>query len=59
MWEIYNNTLEKFPFGINEEIDVFLPSKKEIVHRRVGFEFDNFLHIDKQENSNRCTVEFD
>jgi len=59
MWESYNKVLEDFPFGISEEIDVFLPSKKEMVHRRVGFQFDDFLHIDKSENSDRCSVEFD
>ena len=59
MWEIYSKTLEEFPFGINEEVDVFLPSKREMVHRRVGFQFDDFIHVDKSENSNRCTVEFD
>ena len=59
MWESYNKVLEEFPFGISEEIDVFLPSKKEKVHRRVGFQFDDFVHIDKQENSDRCSVEFD
>ena len=59
MWEIYNKTLEEFPFGISEEIDVFIPSLQEKVHRRVGFQFDDFLHIDKSENSNRCIVEFD
>ena len=59
MWEIYSKTLEEFPFGINEEVDVFLPSKREMVQRRVGFQFDDFIHVDKSENSNRCTVEFD
>ena len=59
MWESYNKVLEEFPFGISEEIDVFLPSKKEKVHRRVGFQLDDFVHIDKQENSDRCSVEFD
>ena len=59
MWEIYSKTLEEFPFGINEEVDVFLPSKREMVHRRVGFQFDDFIHVDKSENSDRCTVEFD
>lgn len=59
MWEIYNKTLEEFPFGINDEVDVFLPSKREMVHRRVGFQFDDFVHVDKSENSDRCTVEFD
>ena len=59
MWESYNKTLEEFPFGISEEIDVFLPSKKEKVHRRVGFQFDDFLHVNKSENTDRCSVEFD
>lgn len=59
MWEIYSKTLEEFPFGINEEVDVFLPSKREMVHRRVGFQFDDFIHVNKSENSDRCTVEFD
>lgn len=59
MWEKYNKTLEEFPFGINEEIDVFIPSLQEKVHRRVGFQFDDFIHINKQENIDRCTVEFD
>lgn len=59
MWESYNNILEEFPFGISEEIDVFIPSLKKKVHRRVGFQFDDFLHIDKSENSDRCTIEFD
>ena len=59
MWEKYNKTLEEFPFGINEEIDVFIPSLQKKVHRRVGFQFDDFIHVNKQENIDRCTVEFD
>lgn len=59
VWKKYNETLEKFPFGISDEIDVFLPSKKAKVHRRVGFQFNDFLQVDKQENSDRCSVEFD
>lgn len=59
MWQSYNKTLEEFPFGINEEIDVFIPSLKKMVHRRVGFQFDDFIHVDKSENADRCTVEFD
>lgn len=59
MWKIYNKTLNDFPFGINEEIDVFIPSLQKKVHRRVGFQLDDFLHIDKSEDSDRCVVEFD
>lgn len=59
MWKKYNATLENFPFGISEEIDVYLPSLKKKVHRRLGFQFTDFIHVDKQENSDRCVVEFD
>lgn len=59
MWESYNKILEEFPFGISEEIDVFIPSLKKKVHRRVGFQFDDFLHVNNSENSDRCVVEFD
>lgn len=58
MWESYNKILEEFPFGISEEIDVFIPSLKKKVHRRVGFQFDDFLHVNNSENSDRCVVEF-
>ena len=59
MWEQYNSVLEKYPFGIKEEIEVFIPSLNKVVQRRVGFQFDDFLRIDKQKDPNRCTVEFD
>ena len=59
MWESYNGVLEKYPFGINEEIDVFIPSLKKYVHRRLGFQFDDFIRIDKQTDVDRCSVEFD
>jgi hypothetical protein len=59
IWEKYNKVLESFPFGINEEIDVFLPSKKTKVHRRVGFQYNDFIRIDKHEDTDRCVVEFD
>jgi hypothetical protein len=59
MWQTYNKTLEEFPFGLNEEIDVFLPSQKKKVHRRVSFQFTDFIHADKAENIDRCVVEFD
>ena len=59
VWEKYNEVVNKYPFGIKDDIDVYIPSLKKKVHRRVGFQFDDFLHIDRHENSDRCTVEFD
>lgn len=59
VWDKYNKTLDKFPFGIKEEIDVFIPSLKKKVHRRVGFQFDDFIQVNKHEESDRCVVEFD
>lgn len=59
IWDKYNKIIEDFPFGIRDDIDVFIPSLKKKVHRRVGFQFDDFLHIDKHEDSDRCIVEFD
>ena len=44
---------------IKDDIDVYIPSLKKKVHRRVGFQFDDFIHVDKSENVDRCTVEFD
>ena len=59
MWNKYNKIVEDFPFGIKDDIDVYIPSLKKKVHRRVGFQFNDFLHIDKHEDSDRCIVEFD
>ena len=59
VWEKYNEVVSKYPFGIKDDIDVYIPSLKKKVHRRVGFQFDDFIHIDRHENSDRCTVEFD
>ena len=59
IWSLYEKTVGKFPFGIKDDIDVFLPSLKKVVHRRVGFQFNDFLHIDRQEESDRYTVKFD
>lgn len=59
IWETYNQVVNKYPFGIKDDIDVFIPSLKKKVHRRVGFQFDDFLHIDRHEDSDRCVVEFD
>ena len=59
VWDKYNKVLEDFPFGIKDDVDVFIPSLKKKVHRRVGFQFDDFIHIDKHEDSDRCVVEFD
>lgn len=59
IWEIYNKTLEEFPFGIKEEMDVFIPSLKTKVRRRVGFQLDDFIHVNKSESTDRYVVEFD
>ncbi len=59
VWEKYNDVVNKYPFGIKDDIDVYIPSLKKKVHRRVGFQFDDFIHTDRHENSDRCTVEFD
>ena len=59
IWEQYTKVVDDFPFGLKDDIDVFLPSKKEVVHRRVGFQFNDFLQFDKSENTDRCVVEFD
>ena len=59
MWEKYNDVVEKYPFGIKDDVDVFIPSLKKKVHRRVGFQFNDFVQIDRHEDINRCTVEFD
>ena len=59
VWEKYNEVVSKYPFGIKDDIDVYIPSLKKKVHRRVGFQFDDFIHTDRQEDSDRCTVEFD
>ena len=59
MWEKYNDVVEKYPFGIKDDIDVYIPSLKKKVHRRVGFQFNDFVQIDRHEDINRCTVEFD
>lgn len=59
VWEKYNSVVDKYPFGIKDDIDVYVPSLKKKVHRRVGFQFDDFVHTDRHEESDRCTVEFD
>ena len=59
VWEKYNEVVDKYPFGIKDDIDVYIPSLKKKVHRRVGFQFDDFIHTDRHENSDRCIVEFD
>lgn len=59
IWEQYTKITNDFPFGFKEDIDVYIPSLKKKVHRRVGFQLDDFLHFDKSENVDRCVVEFD
>ena len=59
VWEKYNDVVNKYPFGIKDDIDVYISSLKKKVHRRVGFQFDDFIHIDRHEDSDRCVVEFD
>lgn len=59
IWENYNKVIEDYPFGFKEDIDVYLKSLKKTVHRRVGFQLDDFIHIDGHENTDRYTVEFD
>ena len=59
LWDKYSEIIDDFPFGIKDEIEVFIPSLKKKVNRRVGFQFDDFVHIDKYEKSDRCIVEFD
>lgn len=59
VWEKYNEVVNKYPFGIKDDIDVYIPSLKKKVHRRVGFQFDDFIHVDRHEDSDRCVVEFD
>jgi hypothetical protein len=59
VWQKYNDVVDKYPFGIRDDLDVYIPSLRKKVHRRVGFQFDDFIHTDRHENSDRCTVEFD
>lgn len=59
IWLKYNDVIEKFPFGIKDDVDVFIPSLNKTVHRRVGFQLDDFIHIDKHQDVDRYTVEFD
>jgi hypothetical protein len=59
IWEKYNNVINGFPFGFKEDIDVYLTSQQKVVHRRVGFQLDDFLHINGHKDSDRYTVEFD
>ena len=59
IWKKYNDVINKYPFGIKDDIDVYIPSLKKKVHRRVGFQFDDFIHVDRHEDSDRCVVEFD
>ena len=59
VWEKYNDVINKYPFGIKDDIDVYISSLKKKVHRRVGFQFNDFVHTDKHEDSDRCVVEFD
>ena len=58
VWDSYNDVLSKYPFGFKDEIDVFIPSLNKKVTRRVGFQFNDFLHINRQKNVDRCVVEF-
>ena len=70
-WDIYNNKLpisvwdnyikvvNDYPFGLKDDIDVFVPSLNKVVHRRVGFQFDDYIHINNSQIINRCIVEFD
>lgn len=59
IWDIYSDILKEFSFGISDDVEVFIPSLQKKVTRRVGFQFDDFLHIDKKERNDRYTVEFD
>lgn len=59
MWESYNKVVEDYPFGIKDEIEVYLPSLKKKVNRRVGFQFDDFIHVDRHQDDDRCSIEFD
>lgn len=59
IWESYTSVTKEFPFGFKDEADVFIPSLNKTVHRRVGFQLDDFIHIDGHENSDRYCVEFD
>jgi len=59
IWKKYNDVVNKYPFGIKDDIDVYISSLKKKVHRRVGFQFDDFIHVDRHEDSDRCVVEFD
>lgn len=59
VWEKYNDVVNKYPFGIKDDIDVYIPSLKKKVHRRVGFQFNDFIQTDRHEDNNKCVVEFD
>ena len=59
VWEKYNDVVNKYPFGIKDDIDVYIPSLKKKVHRRVGFQFNDFIQTDRHEDTNKCVVEFD
>lgn len=59
LWSYYNTIVEKFKFGLNEEVEVFSKKLKTKVSRRVSFQLFEFLSFDRNKTDDRFSVSFD
>ena len=59
LWNYYNSIVEKFKFGLNEEVEVFSKKLKTKVSRRVSFQLFEFISFDRTKTDDRFSVSFD
>lgn len=59
LWSVYLEFVNSLKFGLSDKVDVFSPTNKKIVTRRVGFQLSDFLHFNKPKNTSRYSIAFD
>lgn len=59
VWVQYEKFLEKFNFGIVEDVNVFIPSLNKKVMKKIPFQFTDFIPTNDRTTDDRFVVEFD
>lgn len=59
IWKIYNQTVDKYKFGLNEKVKVFSNKLQKELVRTVTFQLSDFVPSDRQKDDDRYSLQFD
>lgn len=59
VWKMYNNVIEKYQFGLNNEVEVYSNKLNKKLVRSMTFQLSDFLSLDRHEDDDRYCVLFE